>query len=300
MKKSNKGWKGEPARHSLAARGISTAKPKTTLSQREEAFWKERTKTVPTDEEYQDHETQERVVNVAEMWERGESGKRDHRHRHKRVIALNKENYTYWKDHKTELDIEGIDVPRKDMREIKVAGKSFYIGGNTKSELDYTEFIMKKAMKHFTNKEIQNMENLYIQLSDKFDEHRYHKFATQTNYEVKNTKGSSIIVNQKHPYDRLEQSLVHELVHALRHGEGRQDNNIANEERKTELETLSRVGIDTYVKNLGYYGFIGEDALVYDKAILADGNLNQELKGKKATDAVKKHYKNSKIKDMEW
>jgi hypothetical protein len=105
----------------------------------------------------------------------------------------------------------------------------------------------------------------------------------------------------------LEYIVVHELVHALRHHQGRTDANRMGEEVWTELEALARAPYGcirhldadprTATRVPGYYDYLGDgarDAMRADR-ILLTGGMRQHIGNARAPSRVREVYAQTKL-----
>ena len=189
--------------------------------------------------------------------------------------------------------------PRNDIREINTHDITIFIGGDSKEDIDRIERILERSLDHFTENEIKDMKNLYIESSGIISqEPGYADYALIDTYKNKNIKGSAILVDENATDDeRLEVVLVHELVHALRWGRNKRSPSDQKEEKMTELETIARSDIrDFDSSDIGYYGTTDNPKMIIKDKEQISGDISNESKGKKLTQKVNKHYNNSYIK----
>jgi hypothetical protein len=155
------------------------------------------------------------------------------------------------------IDVRGYDMPRDDIKIIRLKNKKIIrIGSNTiNRNLKYfKKYILPYINRSFTKSELQNL-NLYIEYPDtKLDK----KFGGMSiGYKSdKNINYSTISISDK----KDASTAVHEILHAVRHYKRNASKNIHRDEAETELETLARLP-KKYRKNIpcgeGYYTLIG-------------------------------------------
>lgn len=299
---NKKGWYGESHRHSLASRGIRTKiKERTEMKD----FQREIKQCVP--EKYSLEEgTTQRAYAVGTAWSRGGGGTRDYKKRANITLPATGKNHSIWNPQKNKMDLNGVDTPRKDLKVVRTCDISIYIGGDNKREIAFTERILRKALTHFTNEEIKDMDNIYIDSSGSFKKiSGIIDHARMNCYEFNENKGSAVILNEDiTPLERHELTLVHELVHALRFGRGKRSKSVVREEKLTELEAIGRTDMSKCdINDIGYYSFnenrdkvIGFQGAIHDKSLLTD-DITKKLKGKTLSDKVEKSYNKSYIKN---
>ena len=109
----------------------------------------------------------------------------------------------------------------------------------------------------------------------------------------------------------LDYIVIHELVHALRHHQGRRDTNLVKEEVWTELEALARAPYGcirhldadprTATRVPGYYDYLGEqarDAMRTDR-ILLTGGLRQNIGNGRAATRVREAYAQTNLSALD-
>jgi hypothetical protein len=100
------------------------------------------------------------------MIRRGDTGIRDNRRRSNVVLPLSTKNYHKWEHSpqlRNKIDIEGIDTPRKDIKEFKVRGLTVWVGGNSESGRAFSKKAVTKALNHFTDNELKTIKHIYIE-----------------------------------------------------------------------------------------------------------------------------------------
>jgi len=291
-----RGWRKESYRHSLAARGI-----KTKSNQR---FWRNAQRELGPQYDVHSPDFMKRRMWYTAMIQRGKEGKIDNRSRAKKVYPLNQQTYELWqKDPKFRklYDVEDLDTPLKDVKEIKIHGVSIYVGGRTKACRDDTEKLVKDVLKNnFTADEVRSLNNLYIEKVP----YRIEQDARHSADTLSNRKRANII--ELNEGKNSEETLTHELVHAVRWMKGLDARKGAtatpSEEKKAELETIGRISEKAFKsdKDQGYYSFANNpsQAREIDRAGVS-GNSQRKSRASSVSRRAGKYYDKSQIKKVD-
>jgi hypothetical protein len=154
------------------------------------------------------------------------------------------------------LDVKGFDMPRNDIRNVKLKNnKTIRVGGDNPSNTIkyFRKYILPYINKAFTEKELKGIE-LYIEYPG--TSLQKHFLGMQEGWlSDKNQKFSTIELT--HIKDGL--SAVHEILHAVRYKNNRRLKNLNDDEAETDLEAMMRYPPRALSKipcNDGYYDFV--------------------------------------------
>lgn len=225
------------------------------------------------------------------MMSRGKPGIKDNRER-SNILPPSTKNYQKWKRNPLKHDLEGVDTPRKDIKEVHHRGLTIWVGGNKRDE---TLKVMKKALGSFTDKELASIKYLYVEQLTQLSSPEGEISGQAHIDEFKNKKPAMMLYLPPGKKDNI--TTVHELTHILRKSQRRIATKKRREEMEAELETVGRIdstGLKTMLdgKSLGYYN--SPYAVLKDRELVT-GDLNKSLKGKRLKDSIKKNYEKSEL-----
>jgi hypothetical protein len=286
-------------RHSLAARRRD-----------ERLFWKEVRHAYANTPSMSSPKAIQRRYWYTTMIRRGKDGIRDNRSRSKVVIPLSKENYDLWEKNpqlRKKIDVQGIDTPRKDIKEMKSRGLTVWIGGNPQSRA-FSQKTLNNALRYFTDDELKSIKHLYIERLPNKLESTQGDVGGQTHIDtMPNRKVATMLYLSPEKCAKEEMMLVHELVHVLRKSQGRLAKVKSREEKEAELETLARVKPQTVKemmggKSVGYYENVPKEvsswvAISNDRTLMT-GSIEKSKKGKELTRGLSRKYDKSAIRKV--
>jgi hypothetical protein len=237
------------------------------------------------------------------MYDFGNKGIEDYDHLHKKIIPaseklVKKSKYGMrLKKLDSTLDVEGYDMPRKDVERVRIeGGKYIRIGGDTiKRNAEYfKKYIIPAINRSFTRDELNGTE-IYIEYPSKSISNKFDGLATHYDSD-KNIKFTIIDLARKKDIP----GAVHEILHAVRFSKNKMMRNRNIDEAETDLETLMRLSKYERKKlpcNDGYYQFVKGKNIC--KARSEDEKLieqNCNIKNKKGlSQCIKKNLKKTNI-----
>jgi len=205
-----------------------------------------------------------------------------------------------------QFDVKDYDMPRNDIKRVKINNKYIYIGGDKKDIQKFKVKILPKLKNIFVNTDDKNFK-VYIELSSKDKDLISNKktgiirYAVEQCYISGKNKNYAIIDTNNNGI-RLS-TITHELIHASRCVSKNRSNNDHKEETETALETVSRLPLK-YLKeqlknrvhgNTGYYDFLGGTPDILSDKQLIDSKCKNI---KNLRTCIKKNIKNTKINKL--
>jgi len=238
------------------------------------------------------------------MYDFGERGIDDFGHTHKKIIPasrklIRKTKYgPRLKKLERKLDVQGYDIPRQDIKCLKLKNEKIIRVGSDDVDANIKEFrrsILPYLNKAFTKEELAGME-LYIEYPSKRLIAKK-KFGGVSSEWLSDKKKKFSIIELAHKKDGL--TAVHEMLHAVKYKDGRVIKNVHLDEAETDLESMMRLSPKDVKKidcDDGYYDFVKGNKCKARREDVETIKKNCDLRDKEGlTSCIKKNIKKTHI-----